>query len=67
MLRFYDKDKYLALEIGFHPEPQLTGHHDSVYHIHEYGRDFSSRTTRLFSSDDIAKFGKYLTKKGHLK
>ncbi len=67
MLRFYDKDKYLVLEIGFHPEPELTGHHGMVYHIHEYGKDFSSRSKRLFTPEDIEKYGKYLTKEGHLK
>lgn len=68
MLRFYDKDKYLVLEIGFHPEPDLTGHHKPVYHIHEYGRDnFTNRQPRLFTPDDIKKYGKYLTKEGCLK
>ena len=67
MLRFYDQDKYLVLEIGFHPEPELTGHRGWVYHIHEYGRDFSSRSKRLFTPEDIEEYGKYLTKEGHLK
>ena len=65
-LRFYDKDRYLVLEIGYHPEPDLTGHRRHVYHIHEYGRDFSSRGKRLFTQEDLAKYGKYLTVKGHL-
>ena len=68
MLRFYDKDKFLVLEIGYHPEPSLTGHHEHVYHIHEYKRDnFDDRPPRLFTAEDIEKFGKYLTVKGHLK
>lgn len=67
MIRFYDKDKFLTVEIGFHPEPELTGHHDYVYHIHEYGRDFTSRTKRLFTPADIEKYGKILTVKGHLR
>lgn len=68
MLRFYDKDKYLVLEIGFHPEPGLTGHRKHVYHIHEYGRDnFGSRPPRLFTPDDVKRYGKYLTKEGCLK
>lgn len=53
MLRFYDQDKYLVLEIGYHPEPELTGHRRHVYHIHEYGRDFSSRPKRLFTDEDL--------------
>lgn len=68
MLRFYDKDKYLVLEIGFHPESSLTGHRRPVYHIHEYSRDnFDHRPPRLFTQDDIKKYGKYLTVEGHLK
>lgn len=68
MLRFYDKDKYLTLEIGFHREPELTGHHDSVYHIHEYKRDnFTDRKPRLLTDEEVKKYGKYLTVKGHLK
>lgn len=67
MLRFYDKDHFLTVEIAYHPEPKLTGHRESVYHIHEYGRDFSSRSIRLLTPDDLEKYGKFLTKKGHLK
>ena len=67
MLRFYDKDHFLTVEIGFHPEPKLTGHRRHVYHIHEYGRDFTSRSIRLFTPEDLVKYGKYLTVKGHLK
>lgn len=67
MIRFYDKDHFLTVEIGYHPEPDLTGHRRPVYHIHEYGRDFSSRSKRLFNEEDIGKYGKYLTLKGHLK
>ena len=67
-LRFYDKDKYLVLEIGFHAVPELTGHRNPVYHIHEYNRDnFKDRPPRLFTKEDIEKFGKYLTLEGHLK
>ena len=68
MLRFYDENKYLVLEIGYHPETKLSGHGQPVYHIHEYAPgDFSNRPERLFTEDDIRKFGKYLTKEGHLK
>ncbi len=68
MLRFYDKDKYLVLEIGFHPEPELTGHRRHVYHIHEYSRDnFKKRPRRLFTEEDVKKYGKYLTIEGSLK
>ena len=68
MLRFYDRDKFLVLEIGYHPAPELTGHRDPVYHIHEYKRgNFNDRPSRLFTDEDLEKYGKYLTMKGHLK
>lgn len=67
MLRLYDNDHFLVTEIGFHREPELTGHNKPVYHIHEYTRDFKMRSKRLFTADDLEKYGKYLTKEGHLK
>lgn len=67
MLRFYDKDKFLRIEIGYHPEPSLTGHRKPIYHIHEYTPgNFSSRPPRRFTKEDIMHFGKYLTKQGAL-
>lgn len=68
MLRFYDKNKYLVLEIGYHAEPGLTGHRNPVYHIHEYAPgNFQDRLPRLFTQADLVKYGKYLTIEGHLK
>lgn len=67
MLRFYDKDHFLTAEIGFHPEPQLTGHSRSVYHIHFYDRKFHRTDARLLTPVEIEKYEKYLTKKGCLK
>lgn len=67
MLRFYDKDKRLVLEIGYHPEPRLTGHRGDVYHIHTYTHDFRRSEARLLTHEEIARYGKYMTKEGHLK
>ena len=67
MLRFYDKDKYLTFEIGYHREPKLTGHWDPVYHIHTYTRDFKRSKPRLLTPAEIEKYGKFLTVKRHLK
>ena len=68
MLRFYDQEKRLRLEIGYHQEPMLTGHHKRVYHIHEYdGGNFKERAPRLFTEEDVRKYGKYLTQKDALK
>ncbi len=61
LLRFYDKDKHLTIEIGFHREPDLTGHNREVYHIHEYQRDnFTDRKPRLFTECDLKKYGKHM-------
>ena len=67
MLRFYDKDKYLLLEIGYHKEPKLTGHHEPVCHIHEYTNNFVRSPARLLTPAEIEKYGRYLTKEGRLK
>ncbi len=64
MLRFYGEDRRLKLEIGFHAEPDLTGHRGFVYHVHEYGSDFSRSKPRFLTQEEIRKYGKYLTRKG---
>lgn len=64
MLRFYDKDKFLTTEIGFHPEPKLTGHHRPVYHIHFYDRDFKRTEPRLLIPEEIKKYERFFTVKG---
>ena len=64
MLRFYDKDKFLTTEIGYHPEPELTGHRRRVYHIHFYDRQFHRTPARLLTPEEIKKYEKYFTVKG---
>lgn len=60
MYREYDKDHYLVKEIAYHPEPQLTGNHNPVLHIHEYKRDnFTDRKPRLLTKDEYEKYKKY--------
>ena len=45
-MRFYDKNHVLYLEIGYHPEPNLTGDRSkAVLHYHVYNPLFS--TTKL--------------------
>ena len=42
-MRFYDKNHVLYLEIGYHPEPNLTGNRSTpVLHYHTYNPLFSS-------------------------
>ncbi len=60
MYREYDKDHYLVKEIAYHPEPDLTGNHKPVLHIHEYKRDnFSERKPRLLTKFEYEKYKKY--------
>ena len=41
-MRFYDKNHVLYLEIGYHPEPSLTGNRRAnVLHYHTYDPSFS--------------------------
>ena len=62
-MRFYDKDHVLYLEIGYHPEPSLTGNrHDSIMHYHLYDSSFSktkngsfARTTATLLTDEMKK------------
>lgn len=67
MLRFYDKAKFLVLEIGFHKEPKLTGHQEPVYHVHDYNRHFNRSKARFLTKEELAKFEKYLTIKDAIK
>lgn len=60
MYREYDREHYLTKEIAYHPEPNLTGNHKPVLHIHEYKRDnFSERMPRLLTKSEYEKYKKY--------
>ena len=66
MLRFYDENKFLRVEIGYHPEPGLTGHHQPIYHIHTYTRLFERSHARFLTREEVSLYGRYFTQKGHL-
>lgn len=60
MMRFYDSDHYLTMEIGYHPEPNLDRSRKPILHIHEYKRDnFADRKPRLMNEHEYNKFKKY--------
>ena len=60
MYREFDKEKYLTLEIAYHPEPKLTGHAKPVLHVHEYPRnDFKNRSKRLLTTAEYNKYKKF--------
>ncbi len=60
MLRIYGKDHYLTAEIGFHPEPELTGHYNPVLHIHYYDKDFNRTSPQYLSKETFDKYSKYM-------
>ena len=60
MLRIYGDDHYLKAEIGYHPEPKLTGNHDFVLHIHYYDKDFSRTDPDYLDYNTFKKYEKYL-------
>lgn len=60
MLREYDDDHYLVREIAYHFEPKLSGNYEPVLHVHEYSRDFKSRTSRLATPTERLRYKRYL-------
>ena len=60
MLRIYGKDHYLRAEIAFHPEPNLTGNHTPVLHIHYYDHDFKRTAATYLDRGTFEKYQKYL-------
>lgn len=60
MMREFDADHYLTKEIAYHPEPKLSGHYKPVLHVHEYSRDFHTRTIRLLTDDELHKYRRFL-------
>ncbi|MCC8043356.1 MAG: hypothetical protein LIO69_07625 [Oscillospiraceae bacterium] len=60
MLRIYGDDNYLKAEIGYHPEPELTGNHDFVLHIHYYDKEFNRTKAEYLDYDTFKKYEKYL-------
>lgn len=57
--REYDSEHYLTFEIGYHPEQSIDKSREPVLHVHEYGRDFSRRTTRPLTTAELEKYKKY--------
>lgn len=60
MLRIYDKNHYLTIEIAFHPEPKLTGHYNNVLHVHFYDKNFKRTNASYLPKELFNKYKKYL-------
>lgn len=60
MYREYDKNHYLRLEIGSHPEASIDASHKSVLYVHAYQPDhFSDRTPRPLTEKEFQKYKKF--------
>jgi hypothetical protein len=61
MMRIYDENHYLRIEIGFHREPDLDKSYKPILHIHEQAPDdFAHRGKRLLTQEEYNKYRKYL-------
>lgn len=62
MMRIYDTDHYLKLEIAYHREPNIDPSGKKILHVHEYRvkGDMSNRPGRLLTSDEYEKYKKYV-------
>ena len=60
MLRTYDNEHYLTMEIAFHPEPNLTGNRMPVLHVHYYDRNFKRTDAAYLDYNTFKKYEKYL-------
>lgn len=64
-LRKYDADGFPVIEIGYHPEPNLTGNrHDKVLHYHLFdkslGRHLGGIVSESKNAEIYKEFKKYL-------
>jgi hypothetical protein len=60
MLRVYGENHFLQAEIGYHPEPTLTGHHDPVLHIHYYDEHFNRTPANYLDRTTFEKYEQYM-------
>lgn len=60
MLRIYGDDHYLKAEIGYHPEPGLTGHHAPILHIHYYDKNFNRTEASYLDKETFSKYEQYM-------
>ena len=60
MLRIYDSDHYLTMEIAYHPERKLTGTSENVLHVHYYDRNLNRTKAAYLDRNTFEKYRKYL-------
>lgn len=60
-MRAYGSDGFPLVEIGYHPEPRITGNrHDKVLHYHEFDSDLGRSKAERITPELQEKYGKYL-------
>lgn len=68
-LRDYDSEGFPVIEIGYHPEPNLTGNrHEKVLHYHTFDPDLKrhlgGKLSKTENADVYRKYEKYLRRYG---
>lgn len=68
-MRVYNKNGFPVIEIGYHPEPKLTGNrHDYILHYHTFDRNLGRYLGGIVSEKEHPKiynmFKKYLRRYG---
>lgn len=68
-MRVYDSNGFPILEIGYHPEPNLTGNrHEKVLHYHTFdknlGRHLGGKLSEKDNPEIYNKYKKYLRRYG---
>ena len=60
MMRFYDNNHYLVMEIAYHPEKNLGKSRKPILHIHDYkAGNLNNRPNRLLTLKEYEKYKKY--------
>lgn len=57
--REYSNDLKSAFDVDYHPEPQITGNREPVYHIHFYKNEVRDKTGRELTALEYKKYKKY--------
>ena len=58
VLRVYDKDHYLVLEIAYHREPNISNA-PQIMHFHRYDRNFNRTPAERLTKEMYDKYKKY--------
>ncbi len=57
--REFNTNHSAKFDIDYHSEPQISGHHESIYHIHFYNNGIRDKVGRELSPAEYKKYKKY--------